>query len=112
MSQLQTFLSMRAGHEHLRCAFELSQLFVSQGGNFRIVDPGFVPGGLPLRDPGQDRFLRFTHRPAENRFGADPMAWPPLFALNNAVFSEKHSMRSRPARRQRQVDRAGIGSVS
>ncbi len=58
------------GNENLWSAFKLSQLLVSQSRDFRIIDAGFVAGGLPLRDPGQDGFLRFIHRPAEDRLGA------------------------------------------
>jgi hypothetical protein len=58
------------GHEHLRSSFKLSQLFVSEGRDLRIIDPGFIPGCLPLGDSGQDGFLRFTYWLPEDRFGA------------------------------------------
>jgi len=59
-----------SGHQHLRSAAELRQLLVGQGRDAGIVNAGIVSRGLPLRDPGQDGFLRFIHWPAEDRFGA------------------------------------------
>jgi len=59
-----------SGHQHLRRSAELRQLRIGQRRDVRVVNPGIVSGSLPLRDPGQDGLLLFTHRFAEYRFGA------------------------------------------
>jgi hypothetical protein len=45
-------------------------LFVGQGRDVRVVDPGVVSGGLPLGDPRQDYLLFSIQRLAEDRLGA------------------------------------------